>query len=345
MILPALRIEQGDNRVYAFGVNGKLIPDFAAVSRISRPDGSGVSGYQRPEIRTHINEIAKYLQSDGAFVPNAVVIAFDSRVKFEETSDDWGWLIIPECEDKPGWIVDGQQRVAAVRESGTDFTLCCNAFITDDQSKQREQFILVNSTKPLPKGLIYELLPGTDSHLPTNLLRKKLPSAILSRLNNDEDSPLFGLIQTQTCTGVIKDNSVLKMLENSLSDGVLYRHRDDENMAVEIVKRFWNAVRNVWPNAFGKPARHSRLMHGAGIVALGFVMDAICDRLRKTGIPCIEDFAGELSCLVPHCAWDNGTWEFGVGATCKWNEIQNTSKDVQTLAIYLCSIYKAGGNV
>ena len=33
------------------------------------------------------------------------------------------------------------------------------------KKEQTEQFILVNSTKPLPKGLIYELLPGTEATL------------------------------------------------------------------------------------------------------------------------------------------------------------------------------------
>ena len=54
---------------------------------------------------------------------------------------------------KPGLIVDGQQRAAAIREARIDsFPICATAFIANDDREQREQFILVNSTKPLPKG-------------------------------------------------------------------------------------------------------------------------------------------------------------------------------------------------
>ena len=72
-------------------------------------------------------------------------------------------------EDKPGWVVDGQQRTAAIREARSRaFPICVTAFITDSDADQRSQFILVNSTKPLPKGLIHELLPTTSEHCPSH---------------------------------------------------------------------------------------------------------------------------------------------------------------------------------
>jgi hypothetical protein len=40
-----------------------------------------------------------------------------------------------------------------VREANVrTFPFCVTAFITASQGEQRAQFILVNSTKPLPKG-------------------------------------------------------------------------------------------------------------------------------------------------------------------------------------------------
>lgn len=56
---------------------------------------------------------------------------------------------------------------------------------------------------------------------------RQLPATLLERLNFEERSPLRHMIQTPTNpTGVIKDNSMLRMLENSISDGVLYRFRE-----------------------------------------------------------------------------------------------------------------------
>src|SRR5204862_5948244 len=119
----------------------------------------------------------------------------------------------------PGWVVDGQQRSAAIRDADIDsFPVYVTAFITDSVAEQRSQFILVNSTKPLPKGLIHELLPSTPAEdLPVALLKRRYPALLLDRLNYDADSPLRGKIRTPTTvTGTIKDNSVLKALSASL---------------------------------------------------------------------------------------------------------------------------------
>ena len=115
--------------------------------------------------------------------------------------------IIPVCEDpadedKPGWIVDGQQRSAAIRDARIDsFPVCVTAFITDSDEEQRSQFILVNSAKPLPKGLIYELLPATVGTLPLTLQARKFPAILLRRLNCEIRSPLYRKIRTPTTAG------------------------------------------------------------------------------------------------------------------------------------------------
>src|SRR5437773_4976054 len=82
-------------------------------------------------------------------------------------------------------------------------------------------------------------------------------------------------------------------------------------------------------------------MHGAGIVSLGFVMDAIGERYRPVGLPSCEQLVGDLSPLKEVCRWTAGYWEFGPGSVRKWNEIQNTSKDIQLLSNHLLIQYKA----
>ena len=82
--LPALEVRQGEGRVlYSFAVDGKKLPLFAAVSRIHRDGDAEVEGYQRPEILSHISSIRRYLESGSPMIPNALVIAFDKRVRFE----------------------------------------------------------------------------------------------------------------------------------------------------------------------------------------------------------------------------------------------------------------------
>ena len=80
--------------------------------------------------------------------------------------------------------MDGQQRSAAIRDADlAEFAVAAVGFIAHGEAEQRSQFILVNNTKPLPKGLIHELLPDTMGHLPTAYARKQLPAEVLTRLN------------------------------------------------------------------------------------------------------------------------------------------------------------------
>src|ERR1700689_4846778 len=104
---------------------------------------------------------------------------------------------------------------------------------------------------------------------------------------------------------------------------------------------FWSAVRDVYAEAWGLPPKRSRLMHGAGVVSLGFLMDAIAERHRAQGIPTTRQFTKDLRALVGICSWTSGYWDFGAGQQRKWNEVQNTSRDVQLLANYLLVQYKA----
>jgi DGQHR domain-containing protein len=357
---PALQIQQGPNRtLYSFAVDGKHLSNFATISRVRRSESADVCGYQRPEVMSHIHEIQKYLESDAPMIPNAIVIAFDSRVTFEPTSDTSefstpGILNIPVDlhgpeEKKVGWIVDGQQRVAAIREAAiSSFPVCVTAFIAQDDQEQREQFILVNSTKPLPKSLIYELLPTTQMSLPTMLQKRRFPALLTNRLNYDPDSPFKGRIRTATNNeGVVQDNSVLKMLENSLSDGALYRYRDpdtgtgDVESMLTVVKGFWSATAQTFKDAWDLPPARSRLVHGAGIVSMGFVMDAIADHYHNEDNLRSEHFLRDLQPLQRICRWTSGYWNFGANCERKWNEIQNTSRDIKLLANYLLLQYRA----
>ena len=67
-----------------------------------------------------------YLNGEDVLLPNSLVVALSSNVTFraEGPGDDptsvVGLLTIPfprEGEEKPGWIVDGQQRAMALMQS------------------------------------------------------------------------------------------------------------------------------------------------------------------------------------------------------------------------------------
>lgn len=362
LTVQALAIRQSSQRtLYSFAVDGKQLPTFAAVSRVERSDRYELTGYQRAESAGHIKTIRNYLETPDAILPNALVIAFDSRVRFQPTGEpdaagvQGGRLSIPieddQAEhDKPGWIVDGQQRSAAIRDAAVDsFPVYVTALITDSVAEQRSQFILVNSAKPLPKGLIYELLPATPAEdLPVVLLKRRYPALLLDRLNYDADSPLLRRIRTPTTAeGIIKDNSVLKMLAISIEDGALYQWFDPETGAgdteamLRLLKAFWHAIKETFPDAWDVSPRRSRLVHGVGIVAMGCVMDEISYELRTEGIPSARLFEEQLALIADDCAWTSGAWTLAPGDTRRWNELQNTPKDIKALTDHLVRLYRA----
>jgi DGQHR domain-containing protein len=359
LTFPAIEVQQSKGRkLYTFAVDGKQLPRFAAISRIARPQGDLIEGYQRPEVLSHIREIRKYIESESPMIPNAIVLAFDERVTFVPADTSTvgfsrsGLIHIPVADgwkeaQKPAWVVDGQQRMAAIREASVDsFPICVTGFIAQDVQQQREQFILVNSTKPLAKGLIYELLPATQMVLPDMLAKRRFPSMLLNNLNHDVDSPFHSKIKTATNPGgIVQDNSILKMLEHSLSDGALYRFRDrdgggDTQAMLRLLKDYWSTVALVFRDAWELPPTRSRLVHGAGIVSMGFVMDAIADRHHDSPSISPAQFADDLKGMSRFCRWTSGYWDFGGNVNRKWNEIQNTTKDIRLLANHLLLHYR-----
>src|SRR5262249_16798947 len=170
---------------------------------------------------------------------------------------------------KPAWIVDGQQRTLALAQSETrrQFPIPVNAFVADEVDLQRDQFLRVNNTRPLPRGLITELLPEVSTTLPARLAAKKLPSAVCDWLNQNQDSPFFGLIRRASLTraakarAVVTDTGVVKMIEDSLpsTSGCLFPYRNIASNETDlagicgVLVAYWSAVKRVFPKAWGKP--------------------------------------------------------------------------------------------
>ncbi|WP_280363537.1 DGQHR domain-containing protein DpdB [Nocardia wallacei] len=361
----ALRIVQAkDYPLYVFMLRASEILDFADISRVSRDEAGKLIGYQRPQVRKHIQEIVEYLDSDVPIFPNPIIMALSPDVVFRSTRggnrhpddgiSDTGRLTIPLPEAgkvKPAWIVDGQQRALALSHAQRkDFPVPITAFIADTVNLQRDQFVRINNTKPLPRGLVTELLPEVDSPLPARLAIRQAPSKLCDVLNTDKSSPLLGMIKRASMSGnkptnaVITDTGIVDMIQESLTSpsGCLYPYRDigrgetDFDSIIKALIIYWSAVRDTFPDAWGKPPEKSRLMHVAGIRAMGRLMDRILgtvDPLRE-GAP--ERIREHLALVVPYCRWTTGTWN-DIGY--RWNEIEVGTKYFQELSNYLIRTY------
>jgi len=359
----ALRIEQnGSHPLYLFSLTAEELMSVADISRLSRSDAGKLLGYQRAEVRRHVQDIVAYLNSDEILFPNSLIVAFSSEVTFRrnrssEETDEFatgGTLTISvpkDGESRPGWIVDGQQRALALMQSKrSQWPVPVNAFVADEVELQRDQFLRVNNTKPLPRGLITELLPEVSSPLPRQLATKKIPSALCDLLNRDPASPFFGLIRrassgpAQRRIAVIADASVIQMLEESLNtpSGCLFPYHNiatgetDFGGIWNVLLAYWSAVRNTFVAAWGKPPSQSRLMHGTGIRAMGRLMDRMMSGVHPRDQNLRARLEQELELIAPLCRWTCGRWE---ELELEWREIQNVPRHLRLLSNLLVRAY------
>ena len=73
----ALWLQQADKHpLYLFSLTGEELLAVADISRISRNDAGKLIGYQRPEVKRHVQDIVTYLDAqDDVVFPNSIILA------------------------------------------------------------------------------------------------------------------------------------------------------------------------------------------------------------------------------------------------------------------------------
>lgn len=342
--------------VYSFFVPGNLITQIADITRVSRDEQFKLEGFQRKGIKTHVKQIAEYLNEGDVLFPNAIILAVTPDIDFKRARgkdpkgvahvSEIGTLSIPVLEEgrRVAWIVDGQQRSLALAEAQDgSIPVPVVAFEARDLEIQREQFILVNKARPLPSRLINELLPEVDVHLPRDLAVRKIPAEVCGLLHRDPNSPFHQMIRFESerlnRKAVITDTALIESIKRSLNSplGALahFRSLGDEPADIdgmyETLVLYWDAVKQVFPDAWGLKSTKSRLMHGAGIRSMSMLMDHMMQRTYGRKNPRSE-ILRSLKRIAPHCCWVGGTWsDLGF----KWNEVQNVPRHINALASQL----------
>lgn len=339
---PALIARQAvDHDVFVFAAEPKQVLEFAQIQRLGRTDSGDLKGFQRHQISSHIKDIRAYLGRDDALLPNAVIIAFLEGVTLHRHKDGCVDVSISMKNGPPGFVVDGQQRLTAL--SGLEkpgFQVFVSALVCKDYDELRQQFVFINSARPLPKTLIYELLPTVDG-LPERYTARRFAARVVERLNFQGSTALRAQIRQHTNpAGVISDTAMQKLVINSAAQGAvreLVTYEDREDRAVALIDAFFTAVARVFGGEWtGMSPRHSRLRHGAGIVAMGFVMDLL---YVNQGATTADEFAVGLELLKPYTAWTTGHWKTA-DYEIPWNDIQNTPTDINLLTLHLVSTTK-----
>jgi DGQHR domain-containing protein len=327
--------------LFAFCARAADVLSFAQIDRIGRREDGSLKGFQRPQVAAHIREIRAYLERDDAVLPNSVVIAFTRGVNVARDGAT-ARIRIDAANGPVAFVVDGQQRLSALADlPHKDFEVFVSGILCENDEELRKQFILINNTRPLPKPLIYELLPTVDG-LPYRLASRSDAAALVERLNYDEASSLHGQIKQHTNpAGVLQDTVMQKLIMASLSDGALRElaaTEDGRERSFQLITNFFAAVQEVFCDAWqGHKPRTSRLVHGVGIMAMGYVMEYLHSARSAFET---DEFLPALQSLRGVTAWTSGTWDFGEGNQRPWNGLQFVPRDYMELSQYLLSTLK-----
>ncbi|MEY3760087.1 MAG: hypothetical protein RIR39_1578, partial [Pseudomonadota bacterium] len=174
-----------------------------------------------------------------------------------------------------------------------------------------------------------------------DLAIRKLPSELCNLLNKDPKSPFYKLIRresnAQSEDGIVIDSAILESIKKNLRPpmGALSQYKgstySDSDAMYQTLIIYWSTVRDTFPAAWGKPPTQSRLMHSAGIKAMGTLMDQIMLRADSAANP-ESEIRNSLARIAPYCRWTEGVWE---SLNWNWNEIQSTTQHIARLSEYL----------
>ncbi|MEM1577079.1 MAG: DGQHR domain-containing protein [Archaeoglobaceae archaeon] len=348
---------------YAFTFDLKRLLKIAKISR-ARYVEQQLEGFQRDQQRNWINELASKLDSPTSYVTDPITICLDNKmvtwtplnIEIPEKQDplihqpELGILNIPYNEnptedEKCAILVDGQQRSLAALKTKRDRIPIYIVGYLVDLSNDRfliDEFIKNNSHKNLPPELLDILAPHASEEVLPGRIRRRLPADQLAeQLNNDPTSPFYMKIKSSANPqGIIALRSVVDMIQTSERTGFLQPLNPTEEKAV--LDAYWTAVANVFKEAWNKPPEESKLTHGAGIYALGQLMDQILPRVMDKlwtpeAVPAIE---AELRKIADKCLWTQPAdpakmqeWESD------WKPLQNLKRDKEKLAKRLKLFY------
>src|SRR3989442_1576867 len=150
-----------------------------------------------------------------------------------------------------------------------------------------------------------------------------------------------GTITIRDPRNVVAYSPVVRMLEESLKSpmGCLFPYRNvatgelEVEGAREVLFTYWSAVRDTFPEAWGLSPTQSRLMHSAGIRAMGRLMDRVMGAVAQDGRRTAKAVTREVDRIRPFCRWTAGVWEELGGL--RWNEIQNVPAHIRMLSKFL----------
>lgn len=192
--IPVFPIVQNKILMLVFTVPAKIIYERFDVSRRVTDK---TLGYQRSFSKTRIQQIKNYINNETGVIPNSILVNLDQG-KYNYLQDKK--ILILKDEESLGLIIDGQHRVKGTYEANPEFELMVCATLDLSIQQQAKLFVTINKTqKGVPASLYLDLLPLLEGYIEDfdqeGISAERRATEIATRLNEDEESPLYQLIR------------------------------------------------------------------------------------------------------------------------------------------------------
>jgi DGQHR domain-containing protein len=291
-----LEVEQPIGKFYVGTINAQdlLEISYADVHRIEERKIESFVGIERPLVQSRVNELREYVQTVDATFPTSIILAVNS--KYAKYDDKKGIMTLKR-DKEVAQIIDGQHRIAGLRDFHGNFQLNITIFVDMDLEDQAMVFSTINlkQTK-VNKSLAYNLYEFASSRSP-----QKTCHNIAKLLNAKKGSPFEGKIKILgTVTGEpfetltqatfverllpyvslqpMRDRDLLKrggkklpLIEPPETDKLIFRNmfiREKDAEIARILYNYFGAVAKKWPGAWYTKEPGKILSRTTGFAAL-----------------------------------------------------------------------------
>lgn len=260
---PAIKGRIGGNVFYTFMISAKQLIKYAYIHHRNLTEIIETSKvYQRMLRGSKLKEIAKFIDKEGGYFPNSIIVNFLKPLQWNKTKKFGEDLAIGTLEFPnyygSAWVIDGQHRLYGAAKATNDLLLPVLAFQEISTRDQADLFVEINEKQtPVPKNLLWDLY--SDIYLDTEDPKLKIKYQIAETAKlMESDGPLSSLIDIPS---VIKDRPVKLSLTTICSTLEKYspwdhlKHRDDSKTpqnASRIINIYFEALKSLWPEDWKK---------------------------------------------------------------------------------------------
>ena len=206
--IPALKGTMGGRSYYLFSIEPSTLLKIGFVLHRTKVNDSMAPTYQRLLVPKRLKGITKFIDEEGGFFPNSIIlnfadpneqikVTFDPIHKEQDSDAEFGLLNIPNAYGI-AYIIDGQHRVYGYSNSHhkNDHTIPVVAFQNMESEEQLKIFMEINENqKSVSKNLRIDLeedLFWTSHRLDSRM--KALRSSTIKMLSSQSGNVLFNKI-------------------------------------------------------------------------------------------------------------------------------------------------------